>query len=158
MIEISNLPLDITNHIIKFRNFLNASWPCLDELMDNHEWDDDGGFIDDWIQCNWEFLVERELLNKQGHLFPLEWNSRITEYRGQRLYQITCTIKKDIELIDWIKKINNYENEKLLLSGFRTKHETSFGLYPPFDYVEIRSKDKKKIYIIPFSSCRFILE
>jgi len=32
--------------------------------METHDWDEDGDFTFDWIQANWEFLVERELLGK----------------------------------------------------------------------------------------------
>ncbi len=30
--------------------------------MEGHDWDCDGGLQVDWIQANWELLVERELL------------------------------------------------------------------------------------------------
>ena len=66
MIDICAIPVDITEHIIKFRNFLTHSWKDLDDIMEFHDWDDDGNFIDDWIQNCWEFLIERELLGKNN--------------------------------------------------------------------------------------------
>ncbi len=39
--------------------------------MENHDWEEDGNFIDDWIQMNWEFLIEREILGKGKYLAPL---------------------------------------------------------------------------------------
>ena len=157
MIDTTILPLDITQHIRTFRNFLNAAWPNLDALMEAHDWDEDGGFTVDWIQVNWELLVERELLGKENFLAPLEWNNRITFPEKHAKYKVICKIPDGLEIKDWILKSNNYEGEELLISGFCTPRGISYGLYPPFDFVELCSPNKKKIYIIPIDSCRFFL-
>src|SRR5258708_3964922 len=68
MIDLEHLPVDVTGHISKFRKFLNTTWPCLDDLMEDHNWDDDLDLIDDWLQVNWQLLVERELLGNHGTL------------------------------------------------------------------------------------------
>ncbi len=94
MIDLDVLPIDITSHILNFRNFLNSSWAWLDALMEAHDWDEDGDFTLDWIQTNWEFLVERELLGKDRYLLPLEWNNRITFPDGCAKYKIVCEFKK----------------------------------------------------------------
>ena len=36
--------INVTTHLLKFRNFLIDSWTDLDLLMGNHDWDDDGSF------------------------------------------------------------------------------------------------------------------
>ncbi len=79
MIDLDELPLDVTDQILKFRDFFIICWPQLDKFILEHDWDDDVDFIDDWIQVNWEFLVERELLGKEGYLLPLNLGSRITQ-------------------------------------------------------------------------------
>ena len=56
--------VNITEQICLFRNFLVSAWPYLDLMMKNHDWDNDGRFVGEWIQVNWELLVERELLGK----------------------------------------------------------------------------------------------
>lgn len=104
MIDLSALPIDITSHILNFRNFLNSSWPWLDALMEVHDWDEDGDFTLDWLQVNWEFLVERELLGKDKHLLPLGWNNRITYSDRRAKYKIVCKFQDNIELRDWIQK------------------------------------------------------
>lgn len=158
MIDLTTTPIDITDYIISFRNFLNSSWPYLDALMENHDWDKDGNFIDDWVQANWELLIEREILGKDKYLLPLEWNNRMFFSTKYAKYKIVCKITGDVELKDWILKSNNYEGEELLIFGFRSSKGVSYGLYPPFDFVEVRSCEKTKVYIIPLNCCRFLLK
>ncbi len=63
MIDLIQLPVDITQHVEKFRGFLNISWDhVIYNIMEDHDWDEDGDLIDDWMQVNWELLVEREIL------------------------------------------------------------------------------------------------
>lgn len=154
MIDLNTLPIDITSHILNFRNFLNSAWPCLDALMESHDWDDDGYFTFNWMQANWEFLVERELLGKGRYLLPLEWNNRITFPSGGAQYKIVCEFKDKRELKDLILKTSNFNGEELLIIGFYT----SAGIYPPFDQVEVRTHDNKKVYVVPITSCRFMLK
>jgi hypothetical protein len=90
MIDLNTLPIEITSHILNFRNFLNSSWPLLDALMEVHDWDEDGNFTLDWIQANWEFLIERELLGEGRYLLPIERNNRITFLDGCVKYEIVC--------------------------------------------------------------------
>ncbi|MDB6081207.1 MAG: hypothetical protein JWO53_479, partial [Chlamydiia bacterium] len=68
MIDLERLPVDVTDHLTKFRDFLCICWPSIDSLMSDHDWHDDGDFIDDWLGANWELFVERELLGKNGFL------------------------------------------------------------------------------------------
>ena len=107
---------------------------------------------------NWEFLVERELLGKEHYLMPLEGNSRITSPTALSDYKVTCELITKTEMKDWILKSNNYEDEELLISGFCSVSGSSYGLYPPFDFVEINSIGRKKIHIIPINCCRFLLK
>lgn len=154
MIDLSTLPMDITSHILNFRDFLNSAWPWLDTLMEAHDWDEDGSFTLNWIQVNWEFLVERELLGKDSYLLPLEWNNRITFPERGAQYKVICEFNNEIDLIDQVLKTANFNGEELLIFGFRTPR----GIYPPFDYVEVRTREKKKVYVVPISCCRFVLK
>ena len=157
-IDLARLPVEITYQIVLFRDFLVASWPFLDKVMADHNWDEDGSFSDDWIQANWEFIVERELLENKGRLRTLGWNKHITRTDSMPDYKVTCHVDNRIVLTDWIKKATNYQQEELLLFGFCTWCGETFGLYPPFDYVQIRTEDKKKLYIVPLDSCKFLIK
>ena len=157
MIELTNLPINITKQVNLFTDFLVKSWSSLSDLMDDHDWDDDGDFTSDWMQVNWEFLVERELIKGQGFLTEIEWSARVTYPQAKATHKVICKVKDPVILIDWIKKTENHEGEDLILEGFLTPVETSFGLYPPFDYADIRTIDNKKIYRAPLNQCQFYI-
>lgn len=104
MIDLVNFPIDITYQVRHFRDFLVSAWPYLDQMMNNHDWEDDGWFSDEWIQANWEFLIERELLGNRGSLDPLDGSDRITFPELSATYKVVCDVTKGVELRDWIKK------------------------------------------------------
>ncbi len=158
MIELNQIPLEVTHQINYFRNFLIAAWPFLDKMMKNHDWDSDVGFTHDWIQANWEFLVERELLGSTKRLFPLGWSKRVTDQKSTVTHKVICQVEKSLELRDWNKKTLNYQGEELLPGGFCSPYDITYGLYPPFDYVNLYTLDRKKLYIIPFDNCKFYLQ
>ena len=39
VIDLANFPVDITYQITHFRDFLVASWPFLDMIMEDHDWE-----------------------------------------------------------------------------------------------------------------------
>lgn len=47
--------LDVTQGVGAFREMLLASWPTMKKLSKN---DLTGSFLDDWMQANWERMVE----------------------------------------------------------------------------------------------------
>ena len=155
MIDLVNFPIDITYQVRHFRDFLVSAWPYLDQMMNNHDWEDDGWFSDDWIQVNWEFLIERELLGISRYLAPLSRNQRITFPEVSATYKIVCDVNKIVELRDWPKKRLNYEGEELFICGFRTRRSISFRLYPPFDFIEVRTLDRKKCISFPLIAAHF---
>lgn len=151
--------LDITKTITDFRNFLVAAWPYVDNLIDSHDWDNDGYFIDEWLQVNWEFLVERELLNNKGFLIPfrrfLDAN-RITNISVIANYEVIA--KKKNEDISLENKNKLPFDKDLRLFGFCTIIDEGFGLYPPFDIVKLIDDSTEKIYRIPFADLSFYLK
>lgn len=157
MIDLTTLPLDVTNHVMKFRNFLNVCWASVDNLMETHDWDNDGDFLTNWMQVNWEFFMERELLGPDRFIFPIQCSRRITFPASRPTHKIICKYNQAIELRDQISKTFNYDGEELLLDGFCSKYESSFGLYPPFDFIDARTLDKKRLYTIPLLNCQFFL-
>ena len=139
--------INISDHILKFRNFLINSWSDLDLLMSNHDWDDDEGFTLDWLQVNWEFLVEKELLGKGNYLMSyFNTESRITNPDAKPNYRVIC-------------KLLGAENEKLTLffGGFEAKTKGGYGIYPPFDYVNVFIDTKRNSRSIPVNECAFFI-
>lgn len=139
--------INVTEHILKFRHFLLSSWNDLDLLMEDHDWHDDGDFTDDWLQVNWEFLVERQLLKGTGFLNTIGIYSeqpRITSPQAQCTHLILCTVKDGKELIDCFSGTKLPKESMLLFRCFYKNQGTNLGLYPPFDHVEVTSLFGKK--------------
>lgn len=150
---------DITKHIINFRDFLNACWPFLDELMLNHDWDSDGDFIDDWLQMNWELLVERELLEGQGFLTQFSvthLSDRII--RPEAVANYTVIAKSERIVTDLKRKIIVPFDKGLRLYSFSTFKNRGYGLYPPFDLAELVLDSKKELFIVPIKDLNFYLK
>ena len=157
MIDLTTLPIDITTHILSFMDFLNKANPCLNIIMENHFWEDDAVFWDDWMQMNWEFFVERELLGKDKYLFPISW-SRISFPEKQAQFKIVCETTEKPELNDRKRKYN-YQGEELFIFGFFTfRKDGCITTGSPLDYVHLCTYPKKTLYFVPVDSCRFILK
>lgn len=158
MIEFDKLPCDITGHINTFRGFLNASWPFLDALMKDHDWDDDGGFIGEWLQVNWEFFVERELLGNFGYLTPLSvpiHNIRVTKPEANPSYTVLAMPEK--ALLDAENQLVVPFDKSLRLFSFITPIRGGFGFYPPFDYANLVVDTEKKLFTVPINELKFYL-
>ncbi len=158
MNNINSLPVDITDHIRKFRDFLNVCWPHVDDLMEDHDWDDDGNFIDDWLQVNWEFLVERELLESHGFLTPfslLDFQKRITY--PEQLPTYTVIAKSTKNVFDFRGKILPPTHTFRLFS-FLSHTERGIGLYPPFDLANVLDENTQQETIVRFIDVRFYLD
>lgn len=151
--------VDVTGQILKFREFLLDSWSCLDSLMANHDWDEDVNFMDDWIQINWEFLVERQLLQENERLKPYSSffpESRITYPSSKTTHLIVCSQKENKNLFDYAKG-QPIIHKELVFSGFVNKMNPGFGCYPPFNYVTGFTLDKKSYYRLFIEDVSFYL-
>ncbi len=150
--------INVTSQILKFRNFLLDSWHDLDLLMSNHNWDDDGGFISEWLQVNWEFLVERELLEKNRFLTPYAFiNKRITHPSARATNEIVIFSESNNAMIDASTRKVISSPLKLHFGGFVSKVDSGYGIYPPFDYVTALEQNKKQIYELHIKDVRFAL-
>ncbi len=160
MLYMNSLPIDITDHIRKFRDFLNACWPHLDSLMEDHDWDDDGKFSTDWLQANWEFLVERELLEKRGFLTPFSLfysQNRMTYPEKTSTHSVIAKSTKNLfDLRDPKHMLPPAHTFRLFC--FLTHKRNAFGLYPPFDLANLFDETTQKEVIVSFDDVRFYLD
>lgn len=51
-----------------FVNYLNATWNIVEPLILNRDYTSDENSRSDWIQANWELLVERKVLPLNDYL------------------------------------------------------------------------------------------
>ena len=162
MIDLSKAPLDITHHITLFRKFLNISWDyVVYNLMDQHDWDNDGDLIDDWMQINWELLVGRELLGKELTLTQFS----ITHLSGNIL---NPNIEPDFMVIgkpkdDYIvdvkssKKIQYKGMLRLFLLKTKNPNSNSFSFGPPFEIACLIDIKTEELYHVLFDNLSFCL-
>lgn len=145
--------MNVNEQLLWFRKFLLDSWEDLDHLMKDHDWEDDGDFIDEWLQVNWEFLVERQLLKKNGFLnsYGIYYKEpRVTNPTAKITHLIVCRAKNNQTLFDDQSGIPLPENHLWIFRCFYKKLEVSHGIYPPFDTVGLILDDgKTRFYVHP---------
>lgn len=150
-------PTKLTKQLELFRQFLVSNMPYLNDFMKNHDWDSDMDLTLDWIQVNWELLVERELLGKDKYLTPLSTplSVRITNKNVNPNYSVVTQILKNLPDLKTGKNLP--KNTPLRFLGFCSAVKNGFGLYPPFDLADLVLDSTKESFVVPFAELEFYL-
>ena len=149
---------NVTNQIALFRDFLNVVWPSLDALMANHDWHD-VWFTSQWLQVNWEFLVERQIFGKDnGALTPfsIDKGKRVLPHNSEYVYNVFALPKKNCDPLDVKKNIKPPFNKGLRFFGLLSSTR-GYGLYPPFDLADLVLDSPRELFLVPFSELDFHL-
>lgn len=132
--------MDIDKAIRLFSEFLNSSWENVLPSLVNRTYTTNESSINDWLQANWELLVERKVLPLNEYLEIYGegadfygGSSRITDIGSTPHYSIKV-ISCSKDLVDLLNntKVENDEFTFERLVGFEK------GFYidnPPFKYV-----------------------
>jgi hypothetical protein len=154
--------LDVTEQVNRFRNLLIAGWPHVDNLMEYHDWENDGESSTDWIQACWEIFVERELL-PEGHFltsFSFSGEGRVSKEGKKATFAVVAKTSKEMKLSRTEKPAP--VGELLRLVGFLSPVEGGgFGLYPPFNVAELvkdSKEEKSEIFLARIEDLRFFLK
>eukprot|EP01132_Coremiostelium_polycephalum_P000346 gene346-439_t len=127
--------------IKSFSQFMNASWETVLPLLQDRDYTSDEGSIADWLQANWEFLIERKVLRIDQHLGiyseGADFNgisSRITEIDSLPDFFI------QVSGLSRGKTFDLLNNEQTVIDNANFIELVSFknGFYykePPFNYV-----------------------
>jgi hypothetical protein len=132
--------MEIDKAIRIFSDFLNSSWGIVTPLLIDRSYTSDESSIGDWLQANWEILVEKKVLRQNEYL---EIYSDGADYNGSssRMSDIeampthTFRVFSDEEGVDILNNeiiSSKAEFEFDRLVGFQN------GFYvnlPPFNYV-----------------------
>lgn len=129
--------------MLGFRDFLVIAWPAFQQQLQfipaiNQEY-----VIDDWLQMNWEALVERavcqycQMLQAYGNGGDANGMSdRIVFPNARATHIITCAPKKGAYFI------NAFDDKPVLAEDFEwyklvslPEHKQHYLDAPPFDYV-----------------------
>lgn len=108
------------NEIIKFfSDFLNTSWNYVIPLLSERTYTSNEDSINDWMQANWELLVERKILPLNEYLEVYgdgtDFNgisSRITDINIAATHYLSVFIHHRTDLST---------NEKLIIPSFHLK-------------------------------------
>lgn len=60
--------MTVDNALRIFMQFLNHSWCTVSPLLNNRQYTTDTDSVNDWLQANWEVLVERRVLDFNNYL------------------------------------------------------------------------------------------
>lgn len=141
--------MSIYQLMVSFRNFLNSSWPSVMETMEEHDWDDSPYFLDQWIQANWELLVEKHILEPKQLLVPYGYNSspgcRYSHKEDKSTHRVVCKKKGDADF-------------GYIFLCFESKMKGAYSISPPFDYASIKNIKEGTILDVDFKALEFAIE
>ncbi|MBS1761159.1 MAG: hypothetical protein JST23_13660 [Bacteroidetes bacterium] len=131
--------MDISQEIKAFASFLNASWDVVVPLLSGREYTSDESSIGNWLQANWEILVERKVLKLYEYL---EIYSDGADYNGasSRMNDIEAMPTHNLNVFSNGKAVDILNNETISskeefefdrLVGFQNGFYTN---HPPFNY------------------------
>lgn len=136
--------MNIDKAIRFFSDFLNKSWETVIPLLSDRLYTSDESSKNDWIQANWELLVERKVLQLNEYLEiygdGADFNgisSRITDVESIPTHSITVLVSDCMDILNNVK-INAAEYLFEQLVGFKN------GFYinsNPFNFVLVQDKD-----------------
>ncbi len=135
--------MDIDNAIKIFSTFLNKSLDTIIPLLSDRSYTTDEGSISDWLQSNWEILVERKVLQLNEYLevygegadFSRE-SSRITDTNSFPTHFVKVLVDNEKDVLNNLEiELSEYNFERLVgfIDGFYTDT-------PPFDFVLVQDE------------------
>ena len=133
--------VNLNTAIKSFAQFINKSWDTILPLLENRSYTSDESSIYDWLQANWEILVERKVLAINQYLDVYgqgaDFNgssSRITVPNAMPNFSIKIKGGSDSKVYDLLNDEKVSLNEAVFLELVSFKD----GFYrkePQFDYV-----------------------
>ncbi len=153
--------MDIDKAIRLFSDFLNKSFDVIFPLLSDRSYTTNECSTNDWIQSNWEMLVERKVLHLNEYLEVYgegaDFNgksSRITDIYSFPTHSVKVLVNNEKDVL------NNSEVEKSeytfeRLVGFKN------GFYidmPPFDFVLVQDEDYGVERVFKLAKIKFELQ
>ncbi len=143
--------MEINQAVRIFASFLNVSWNIVMPLVSGREYTADESSIGDWLQANWEILVERKVLHLNQYL---EIYGEGADYNGgsSRMNDIEATPTHTLKLFAIDEAVDILNNETISskvrfefdrLVGFQN------GFYlnaPPFNYALVQDDETERVF------------
>lgn len=156
--------MDIDKAIRVFSDFLNSSWIIVSQLLLNRDYTSNEDSINDWLQANWELLVERKVLKVNEYLEVYgdgaDYNgasSRITDPEALPNFKVIIKTKNGNSVLDILNneqvRFENVTFDKIV--GFKNGFYT---LEPEFKYVLITDDNLGLERVVAMGDIEFALE
>ena len=131
--------MDEHSLIIDFRDFIATNW---DFIISLDKQDESDALLIDWLQVNWEMLVERHLplpiiLEVYGDGADNGKSSRIEHPEASATHMILCTPKKGTLVYDCLNKVEvgSATNQMIFDRFVSIRPDGWYYEEPPFDKV-----------------------
>jgi hypothetical protein len=146
-----------------YSDFLNASWHIVNPLLIDKNYTSNASSISDWLQANWELLVERKILGLNEYLEVYgdgaDYNgesSRMTDVGALPTFSIKIIVD-DNEVMDLLNNESIIGKELIFerLVGFNN------GFYedaPPFIYVLVQDENAGIERVLSLKDIKFELK
>ncbi len=147
-----------------FANFLNNSWTIIYPLLLDRDYTTNESSLNDWLQANWELLVERKILPVQEYLEIYGEgadlygsSSRVTDTDKLPNFKVIIKSKDGKEVLDIL-------NDELItfealnfdrLVGFKDGY---YVLEPVFNYVLLNDPALGLERVVELENVKFELE
>jgi hypothetical protein len=150
-----------TDLIISFRDFISNSWENIKLFYENLDEEEKEIFLNDWLQANWEILVERSICETNEFLEVYGYGADCNGQSSRVIYpeilpthKITCKVKNNELVKDFMTdKLIQIENVDFM--GFVNFKNKYFEIAPPFDFI-LLSSDKD--IVLSISDIEFYFE
>jgi hypothetical protein len=151
---------DVDKIIRIFVDFLNASWNIVDPLTSGREYSSDEASRNDWLQANWEILIERKILPLNSYLDVYgegaDFNgqsSRITDPACVSSHYISILVSKSVDLLNDQMIID----DRYILDEFVSFSGGFYKVCSPFKHVLIYDKQTRCERVFAISDVKFEL-
>jgi len=101
--------MNIDSAIRIYAEFLNASWNIVNPLLENRGYNTKEQCAYDWLQANWELLVERKVLPLDCYLTVYgsgadfnKASSRITDVNALPTHDVNVWIEEGMDLLNGV--------------------------------------------------------
>lgn len=151
------MKVDVTQHILNFRELLCDIANSVDNLMDNHDWDNDSIVIN-WVNVNWELLVGKAIFKDQHSITQLvstnpHW--KILPSKKKADYTVVA-FSKNADVRDPLKNEPIPIQNGIRIIGFSSIVDNiGYGLYPPFDIADLYNEKTRKSYAAKINDLQF---
>lgn len=156
--------MGIDNVIRTFVGFLNSSWIIVSQLLLNRDYTSNEDSINDWLQANWELLVERKILKVNEYLEVYgdggDYNgasSRITDPDALPNFKVIVKTKNSNSILDILNN-EQVRFEKAIFDKIVGFKNGFYTLEPEFKYVLITDDNLGLERVIAIDDIEFELE